>query len=380
MRIGLILAAVVLACGAINSVARAAGECRALIISGDPGREPNAAIRFDDWTDRWAALLKKSGYKPQNIHILRSPSLAVVLTPEDNRMATTLATKPPTTRKVAAEELATLANVRSSLSDLLRDSTAEDQVLVVFIGHGYMVRDTISKFCLPGPDLSDVEFGQIMEPIKARQLIVLNFAPLSNSWAKALMKHTEKQDRVIFTEQMGSQSYFCEFVLRVLEKQNGSLLTAFNSACNGTGKDGADAGLFWYYYNCFINAKKNNATTVNGTLNQQLFRKFYPERDFEAAESQPQSPAFDPVEREGWLNRRVLPEVPGLEDDGNGEPSVTIITQTAIDENATKGTKLQNLPYMKEDEDAEPTTRPGPATQGKRTDGDVAARVILGKP
>ncbi|MCY3023480.1 MAG: hypothetical protein NTW87_31255 [Planctomycetota bacterium] len=219
-----------LACAALPVLA---GDCRALIVSGDPGHEPNAAARFTDWTNRWAAVLKDVyGFKPGNVRVLRSP-------------------KRGDEAKLAPADTATHDNVLAALGSLVRDSADGDQVLLVLIGHGYDSQN-VSRLCLSGKDISDVEAARALEKLRARQFICINTAPASSGWAAALARNGRVTIVAAATPGLRSQTYFNEFLLRALSPGKVTLLDAFNRAALQT--------IRWYQ-NHFID---RDVTKVHG--------------------------------------------------------------------------------------------------------------------
>jgi len=309
--------------------AAVAAECRALIISGDPGPEPNAAKRFENWTSRWTILLRDVyGFKPANIRMLRSPARAA---------------KPDA---IPPADFATLENVLAALSALARESKEGDQTVLILIGHGYDSQ-SIGKFCLVGKDLSDLEAGRALEGLKAKQFLCINTAPASMTWANALAR----PGRVIITATgkpgMRSQTYFCEFLLRALQPSdvaqgrlgNVTLLDAFNKASLNT--------LGWYQ-NQFVGP---DGVTVHGKEFQEIWKAMYPDGKMVAGDAQPRDPVHDPEQQDAWMTRRLIAEVAGLEDNGDGTPSTIL------------------------EEETKPTPLPS-----KSGDGELARRIILGKP
>jgi len=278
---GLGFAAGLLLC--LSSAVRA-GDCRALIVSGDPGHEANAAARFANWTDRWTALLKdKYGFKPENIRGLSGAQ-------KDGPGA------------------ATHDNVLAALAALVRDSKDGDQALLVLIGHGYDAQN-VGKLCLPGKDLSDVETARALDKLRAKQFICINTAPASSSWAKALGRNGRVIVVATAASGLRSQTYFNEFLLRALQPGNVTLLDAYNTATLQT--------IRWYQ-NQFI---ERGTTKVHGKEFQEVYRAMYPNRPMAAGNAEPLPPNNNMEDMQGWLGRRVLAEAAGLEDNGDGEPS-----------------------------------------------------------
>jgi len=270
--------------------AASAAECRALIICGEAGPDPTTARRFADWTDRWQRLLTEVySFRKENARVLRSPAT----------MPTTLPADPG---------IASRQNVLAAIADVVARSTDEDQFVLIIIGHGYDSQG-LSKVCLPGRDISDVDVARALDRLRAKSCVCVVATAASAPWAKSLAR----QGRVIITAaatvEMRSQPYFNEFLLRALRPGNVSVLDAFNQASMNT--------LRWYQ-NQFI---EGATTTVHGTEFQEIFRAMYPDRPMRAGDAQPRPAVNDPADTKAWLGRRVLVETAGLEDNGDGVPA-----------------------------------------------------------
>jgi len=305
-----------------------AGECRALIVAGDPGPEPHSAARFHDWASRWAKLLTGVyGFKPESIRVLRSPAR-----PANGQVPR------PELAKVAPEDTASHTSVVAALAALVRESKEGDQVVLILIGHGYDSQE-IGKFCLGGRDLSDVEAGRALDGLRAKRFICINGAPASASWAKALGR--EGRVVIVATSKPGmrSQTYFTEFLLRALQPGNVTLLDAFNRASLNTVR---------WYQNQFIEA---DAVTVHGKEFQEIWKAMYPDRKMAPGSAEPQEPDNDPENQKAWLGRRLIAEIAGLDDNGDGTPSAIL------------------------DEGTQPSPLPS-----KSGDGELCRQIILGKP
>ncbi len=268
-----------------------AGESRALIVCGDGGADPNACKRFENWTERWRKLLvDTSHFKAGNVRVLRS-------TRGDGKSAA-----------IPAADAATLENVLTSLRSLAASSSDADQVVIIFVGHGYDSQ-SVSKFCLPGKDISDVDAARALDKLKARQTLVVNTAPCSSPWAQSLAR----KGRVIITattsNEQRSDTCFGEFLLRAFQPGNVSALDAFNTAATNTVK---------FYQNTFIEKK---VFKVNGREYQEIFAQLYPDKELTAGAAEPVSPRNDANDISGWHGRRILVETAGLEDNGDGQPS-----------------------------------------------------------
>jgi hypothetical protein len=87
---------------------------------------------------------------------------------------------------------ATKANLKAALEKLTK-TTAEDTLTVLLIGHGTF--DGLAyKFNLVGPDISAEELRGLLDPIAARQLVVL-----ATSSSGAAVEALRRENRVIIT-------------------------------------------------------------------------------------------------------------------------------------------------------------------------------------
>jgi hypothetical protein len=124
-----------------------AGERYALIVSGASGGAQYAQ-RYDGWRDAIVSLLRDQfGYPADRMHVLADSQL-------------------PNIRKPTRE------NVRAALGDLRQRARADDVVLVMLIGHGSSSDIDESKFNLVGPDLTAVEWADLLKPIAGRLVFV----------------------------------------------------------------------------------------------------------------------------------------------------------------------------------------------------------------
>ncbi len=80
------------------------------------------------------------------------------------------------------------------LSRVATASEVGDTVLVLLIGHGSARRDE-ALFNLPGPDLTARELDAMLEELAERRLVIVNGAPSSAPFIKAL----SRPDRVVIT-------------------------------------------------------------------------------------------------------------------------------------------------------------------------------------
>ena len=312
-----------------------AAETYALVVSGDPGRpvvKPEStlgdwSVNFSRWRDAWAKLLTDTYHIPAaDLQLLRSP--------DPSAAAAT------STTQIPSAELASRDHVLSALANLVHQSTADDQVLLVLIGHGYH-SGTSGRFCLPGGDLSDTDLQDAFAKLACRELIVLVLAPDCRDIARSL----SGPGRVIILGNIRTSApYFSEFLLRALGRGGVPLLTAFNQASLDC--------IHWYQNQEWQEERK--AWVVHGTQNQEIWRLFYPRGTMFAGDDQPHVivNTNDPTKVDDIVGRRLIAEVAGLDDNGDG----------------TVSTVYESGPV--------PTSLNGSAP----ADGALAATIILGKP
>jgi len=315
----------------LASVANAySGECRALIVSGDPGMDGRFAENFDRWAREWEKMLSSTyGFKTQQVRVLTSPARE----PLDKEF------KPkPALMSVSAENQATRDNVIGELAKIVRASGAADQVVLVVIGHAYQSEGT-GKISLPGRDLADVDLVETIKTLKAKQFLFFNMAPDGPGWAKAL---AGKGRLTMVANVKQSAPYFSEFLLRELKPGNVNLLDAFNRAALKT--------VHWYENQWQEKGKEGEI--VHGKENQEVYRSVYPDRPMVVGNDQPKEIDNAADAARTQVGRRVLVEAAGLEDDGDGLPST--VFESGID--------------------------PKPLPSPKSKDGGFAKTVVLGKP
>jgi hypothetical protein len=264
-----------------------AAQCRAVIVVGDPGDAPAWAANFARWGEAWRELLIARGADAGEVRLLDTPA-------KDRRGA------------VAPETLATRTNVIAALDAFARACAPEDQAVVVLIGHGYQC-EGIGKLCLAGPDLTDAETAKALAPLRAGHAAIFVLAPEGMLWAKSLARSGRA---IVCANVKQSAPYFGEFLLRELGA-GGNLLDAFNRASLAT--------VAWYQNQ--FQEKSARLATVHGRANQDVFRAVYPDVEFEAGDAEPRAPINDMHRLKDFIGRRVLVELAGLEDDGDGSPT-----------------------------------------------------------
>lgn len=144
-----------------------AAERYAVIVSGASGGE-KYAVQHQKWRDDLAAALRNTFVFPEaNVVMLAEGS--------------------------AGTSRATAENVKRLLGDLRRRLTREDLLLVVLIGHGTFDGEA-AKFNLVGPDLTALEWKNLLDGIPGR-LVVVNTTESSYPFLEEL----SQRGRVIIT-------------------------------------------------------------------------------------------------------------------------------------------------------------------------------------
>jgi len=308
-----------------------AAESYALIVAGDPGRPVTAAANtlgdwsanFSRWSAAWETLLIGTYQFPEaHVTCLSSPdpSSPGSISPETSR--------------------ADRGTVLAQIASVARRATSQDQVVLILIGHGYH-SGVSGHFCLAGVDLTDSDLSQALSTVHCRELVILLLAPDLRDMVHAL----SGAGRVIILGNVRSSApYFSEFLLRALAPGAVTLLQAFNQASLDT--------IHWYQNQQWL--KDKHAWLVHGVVNQEVWRLVYPRGVMFAGDDQPHVAVTsnDPRQVAGILGRRMIAEVAGIDDNGDGEVSTVY--------------------------DGGPV--PAALTGADGADGAVAATLTLGKP
>ena len=122
------------------------GTCHALLVGGLPGA-PVYARRYRDWLKRFHTLLTKAGVPAKQIRVLSG----------DRGFEDTIVSGPATADSIRA----TLGN----MSDVVK---ADDQVILVLIGHG-SVADMSPTLILPGPDVRAEMMADGLNALESRR-------------------------------------------------------------------------------------------------------------------------------------------------------------------------------------------------------------------
>jgi hypothetical protein len=159
--IALLTMAAVLAPG--SRAARA--DSRHIIICGSGGDETYRS-KFASWGPRLRrALVDRMGQSSESVVLLMEAT-------EDTS---------------APARLCDLETIRSVLKEAAGRLTADDDLFLYFIGHGSHWRG-VSRFHIPGPDLTSTETAQLLGAVRARRIVVINAASSSAGFINALSR------------------------------------------------------------------------------------------------------------------------------------------------------------------------------------------------
>jgi hypothetical protein len=145
---GRTLAALALCAFLVAAPSRAhAGERYALIVTGASGGETYAA-KYAQWRTTFTATLRDTfKYAPERVLMLAE-------------------------QEGDGIQKATRENVHRVLTDLRKQLTKDDQLLVLLVGHGTSLDGDEGKFNLVGPDLTAGEWGDLLKPLPGRLVFV----------------------------------------------------------------------------------------------------------------------------------------------------------------------------------------------------------------
>lgn len=163
-----LVAAVVVTCGLATPARAAEGARFALLVQGASGEEQYAVLHRR-WLDSLASLLSDR-FKYDASHLV------------------VLSEQPKT-----SEQKSTAENVRATMARLAKAMTADDQLVIVFIGHGGG-EGPDAKFNLVGPDLTVQEWNALLKPVPGR-LAIVDTTSSSFSYLAGLAA----RDRVVIT-------------------------------------------------------------------------------------------------------------------------------------------------------------------------------------
>ena len=163
-----LVSAIVMACCLATPARAAEGARYALLVQGASGEEQYAVLHRR-WLDSLASVLADR-FKYDAAHLI------------------VLAEQPK-----AGEQKSTSENVRAVFARLAKTMTADDQLVIVFIGHGGG-EGPDAKFNLVGPDLTVQEWNALLKPVAGR-LAIVDTTSSSFSYLAGLAA----KDRVVIT-------------------------------------------------------------------------------------------------------------------------------------------------------------------------------------
>lgn len=158
--------------GAGQELARGGGGVRrALVVCGLTGDADHRALFGETVETLYRGLTEHRGFRAEHVTVLWSESAGALDGPALS------SAKGPATR----EALATTAG------QLAKDLAAEDALWVVTIGHAHYDGRT-SWLNLPGPDISDAEFGKLFENVACREQVFFMTTAASGFFIKPLSR------------------------------------------------------------------------------------------------------------------------------------------------------------------------------------------------
>lgn len=222
---------------------------------------------------------------------------------------------------------ATAPAIQAALASLAGKLTSQDQLILILIGHGAPG----GSVAIPGPDLTPVMLADSLKAIAAERQVLIDLSSCSGAAIPALAG----PGRIMITASgptQTSDSDFAEFLLRALEgKLPGAatmpyvagkpgetdLLTVFNAASN--------AFTQWIA----SQQQTEDGWVVQGQSFREIFQWLYGGDDVPPGRklSSDISKALDntpltlppQTDVEFWTGRRLLTEIPLIEDTGKGD-------------------------------------------------------------
>ena len=200
--------------GPRSAAAQAIPRTHLVIISGSSGEEA-FAVRFH----ALAASLRDA------VHRFGIPDSLITWLAES------------TERDRAISGRSTKEGITQALGRLASRATANDAVLILLLGHGTSDGST-SRFNVPGPDISDVEFAALLDRLSGPTVAVVNAASASGDFVKTL----SERNRVVITATKSgferNETVFGDHFVAAYAKEGAdadkdgrvSLLEAFNYA------------------------------------------------------------------------------------------------------------------------------------------------------
>jgi hypothetical protein len=260
------------------------GQSRAVILVGAPG-SPMYQRHYDDRAKRFEAVLTKLGTS-----------------------VTVVSNKPA-------------SDVLTAVQKAAGDSTADEQFVLVIIGHG-QVSDAGTTLITPGADLQIAKLAKALEAVKCRSQVILNFAANAGD-ALPLLAMPGRVNIAGSSQQQVNDNDFAEFVLQELEVNSKSpLLDVYNHAVEKWAK--------WTVRQKMVGEEGKTGWNVEGKESAAIFKKLYDAADVPADRKFVDSPASEkadnpnppllPEPKPVWTSRRVITENPSIDDAGSKTP------------------------------------------------------------
>lgn len=96
--------------------------------------------------------------------------------------------------KMLRGEQATRDAVKKAIAAIAEEATAQDQIVVTFIGHGTFDGEEY-RFNVPGPDITGSDLAVWLEPLAARQQLVV----IATSASGAALAKLQRERRIVIT-------------------------------------------------------------------------------------------------------------------------------------------------------------------------------------
>ena len=271
-------------------------QAYAIVVAGDGG-DANFTENYRDWCVRLHKFLTAdAGIPADHVRLLMEKQDLI----------------PNIISAVSTKE-----NVIKAFADISAKAKPVDQITVIFIGHG-TAQGSTAKLCLPGPDLTSDETGDLLNKLPTKEVIFIN----TTACSAGFLEKCSAPGRVVITSTNnageGNETYFLEFLLRAYEtgdpkvQATQSVLIVFNTAATECPK--------WYlrqYYD-----GKAHTWRTEGKQSRELWKKFYgkmPDKKY-ADPLDANAEDVDPVLGEWgeqWAGRRMPTEHAQLDDNGD---------------------------------------------------------------
>jgi len=158
------------------------GDRYAVIIGGIGGQKEFTVEYFDQTNRMYDLLVNELDYKSENVFYLFEDLAYDSL-------------------KIKAR--CTADNVRDVMKGLTVKMKQQDQLFIFMVGHGTF-DGTWSKFNLAGPDLTAIDYAQLLAELPTKKIILVNTSSASGPFIQKL----SGKERVIITATKSGREYF----------------------------------------------------------------------------------------------------------------------------------------------------------------------------